>query len=336
MSDEAKVRELFAPAQSRPVDVEGRRFKVNRDRVISAILHAPGQKEAYAAPTRWRTLAAMAAGFVALVGSAGWFVLHRQTRTLAIDDALSVTRVRGTVTSTERGVGRSLAPGQVVAISPDGEFTTAPESEASLRSANGLEIEIFEKTQMALAGLKAASTSSVNLAKGYIRCRVPHLGEGHTFSVITPDATVMVHGTVFRVTVSSRDGAPETCVRVDEGVVSVQTAAGETFVGANRSWGCDHEEQLSAPPSSPTAKPVSSPASRWVKGRQAEPAKTPVGTLDEEIRLFQAGLSAERQGDARGAGTFFEELLAHYPNSPLAGDARRALVRVKRDSEREP
>ncbi len=334
MRDEANVRELFAPARSRPVDVEGRRFKVNRERIVTAILRASGGIEAErAAPTRWRTIAVMAAGFAVLVGSAEWFALRRPRGTAAADHSLSVTGVHGTVTRIDHGVEHSFAPGQATTIPPNGEFITAPQSEANLRAANGLEIEVFEKSQMSLGGLEAASTNSVNLAAGYIRCRVPHLAEGHTFSVITQDATIVVHGTVFRVTVSGRGGATETCVRVDEGVVGVQTAAGETLIAANRSWGCDLEQQPTAPrATSPAAKTVASPATPMAK-EQPAPTRTQLGTLDEENRLFQAGLSAERQGDAYGAVGFFEQLLSRYPDSPLASDTRRALARVKRGSE---
>jgi len=57
--------------------------------------------------------------------------------------------------------------------------------------------------------------------------------------------------------------------------------------------------------------------------------QTASGTLEEENRLFQAGLSSERQGDARAAAAAFDELLARYPQSPLAPATRRALARVK-------
>jgi hypothetical protein len=315
MTDEAKVRELFAPAQSRQVDVEGKRFKVNRERIISAMLRARGEVETdLATPARWRTVAAMAAGFAVLVGSAGWFVLRRPHGAPTADQSLSVSGVRGVVTRVDHGVGRSFAPGQVATISPDGEFITAPQSEASVRAVSGLEIEIFEKTQLSLAGLGPAGANTVNLATGDIRCRVPHLAEGRTFSIITPDATVVVHGTVFRVTVTGQAGATETCVRVEEGIVGVQTAAGETLVTAKQSRGCSLDELGAAPRApSPSNKPLPSPASQVAKQRQAEPARAQAGTLDEENRLFEAGISAERRGDVHGAGSFFEQLLSHYP-----------------------
>jgi hypothetical protein len=349
MRDEARVRELVAPALSRPVDIDGKRFKVNRERIISAILRAPADIEAArVSPARWRTMVAMAAGFAALVGSAAWFAHRtlprapspdyalRLPRAPSADYALSVTDVHGTVTRIDSGQGRSFSPGQAAAISADGELITAPQSEASLAAASGLSIKVFEKSRVSLAGLGTPSSTSVSLSTGDIRCHVPHLAERHTFSVITPDAIVVVHGTVFRVTVSGPVGATQTCVQVDEGLVGVQTASGETLVPANRSWGCHGQE----PPASalagvPSIGPSSNAIRPLAKERPAQPTGGPAGTLDQQNRLFQAGLLAERQGDTRAAGVYFEQLLSRYPASPLASDTQRALARVKRDSEHE-
>jgi hypothetical protein len=46
MRDEADIRKLLAPAQSRPVDVDGKRFHVERARVVSAILAIPARVDA--------------------------------------------------------------------------------------------------------------------------------------------------------------------------------------------------------------------------------------------------------------------------------------------------
>jgi len=336
MRDEADIRKLLAPAQSRPIDLDGRRFHVERARVVSAILAIPARVDAErASRKRWRAVVAVAAGFAALIGSAAWFTHHARPGAVAADPSLSIADVHGVVTRIDNGVGRSFAPGQTATISADGEFVTAPQSDASLRSASGLEIGVFEKSRVSLAGLRAGSSNSVSLATGDIRCRVPHLGDRHTFSVITPNATVVVHGTVFRVTVSDHSGATETCVRVEEGVVGVQTPAGETLVTADRSWGCKVEEQpaaLRAPP--PPSEHLSNPIRSVPKEKAAGPARAQSGTLDQENRLFQAGLSAERQGDQDVAIAFFEQLLSRYPDSPLASDTRRALTRVKRSLER--
>jgi TolA-binding protein len=58
----------------------------------------------------------------------------------------------------------------------------------------------------------------------------------------------------------------------------------------------------------------------------------PASTLDEESRLLRLGLAAERQGHGAEAISFFEQLLSRYPRSPLAPDAREALLRVKQSA----
>jgi hypothetical protein len=337
MREQGKVRELLASVVSPPIDVEGRGFHVSRGRIVSAILAAAARVDAErASRKRWRTFAGTAAGFAALVGSAEWFAHRNRSTTEAAEPSLSIADVHGVVTHLDHGVGHSFAPGQTATIAPDGEVITAPQSEARLRTPSGLEIGVFEKSRMSLAGLRAAGSFSVSLATGDIRCRVPHLTETHTFSVITPTATVVVHGTVFRVTVSGQERATETCVRVEEGVVGVQTATGETLVSADRSWGCNLEEQaaaLVAP--SPSTEHLLNRLRPMPKERPTGTTRATAGTLDEENRIFQAGLSAERQGDALGAGAFFEQLLSRYPDSPLASDTRRALARVRCGSQRE-
>jgi hypothetical protein len=137
--------------------------------------------------------------------------------------------------------------------------------------------------------------------------------------VITPDATVVVHGTTFRVVVSDAAAAMRTCVSVAEGVVTVNDGTSETHVEASQSWGCAplKEETITPSPSSPAPVPkVHPPPSR--------------GTLNEENRLFQAGLAAEQKGDPHQAAASFSLLLSRYPQSPLAADARAALDRVSK------
>jgi len=160
---------------------------------------------------------------------------------------------------------------------------------------------------------------------------------------MTPDATVVVHGTVFRVAVSgptaTQPTLPRTCVQVEEGVVSVKTSSAEVFVRAGESWGCATQLEPAAAlplPAEHAAESLPSAGVRPSKPKERETFKAPSGTLDEENALFQAGLSAERQGNARAATTSFELLLARYPASPLAADARGALARVKRSPNTPP
>ena len=52
-------------------------------------------------------------------------------------------------------------------------------------------------------------------------------------------------------------------------------------------------------------------------------------TLAAETKLLRSGLASEQKGDLQGAVIAFRTLVARYPESQLASDARAALERVK-------
>jgi hypothetical protein len=188
-----------------------------------------------------------------------------------------------------------------------------------------------------LAGLVgAAATNQVELRQGYLNCSVPHLQEGQRFSVQTPDARVVVHGTVFSVRVdSNRVRGSETCVEVTDGVVIVQHDGSETALNRGDRWGCEASPspKLAATPSS---NPQSAPDPVVVHNEQSEPRSSPRttprapqhGTLGEESRLLQEALAAERTGQPARAQSLLNQLLARYPSSPLVPEARRASARI--------
>jgi hypothetical protein len=343
MSDEAKVRELLAPMHAMPIDADGVRFKVDRETVVTTILNAPAAfHAARAARSRRFAMLGLAAGFAAVLGAGSWALARRSSnRGLTVagshggsspEGQLHISEVSGQVTQLQGGSRITLAPGARQAVSPEGELVTAENSEASVTAVNGLELKLFENTRVALADLRTThSFGAVRLENGTIRCRVPHLSEGERFSVITPDATVVVHGTVFSVAVAGATGATQTCVRVEEGVVSVHAPSGETRLLGSQSWGCVARTADTGPsaPDSPSpgasAKPERPPLPRVA----VDPARLTPGTLDEENRLFQSGLAAERRGDQTAAAESFELLLSRNPHSPLAADARTALARVR-------
>jgi hypothetical protein len=338
MSDEAKVRELFAPMQAIPTDTEGARFKVDRETVVTTILHAPAALHAArAVRSRRFAMLGLAAGFAALLGAGSWALARHVSSggsevAGSLEGQLHISEVLGRVTRLEGASQITLAPGAAQAVLPEGELVTAEKSEVSVTTVNGLELKLFENTRIALAELRAKhSYGAVHLESGSIRCRVPQLSEGERFSVITPDATVVVHGTVFSVAVGGATGATQTCVRVEEGVVSVHAASGETRLLSSQSWGCAAPSDAAAPSVADAPLPVTSskPERASLPRVAAEPARRTPGTLDEENRLFQSGLAAERRGDPKAAAESFELLLSRNPHSPLAADARTALARVR-------
>jgi FecR protein len=337
MSDEAKVRELFASSVSRPVDVDGHHFKVDRERAVATILQSArtGARNSKTHRNRWwaGAGAVLAAAAAALIWHAGATLTVQGTELLLSD-------IRGNVVRREGGDGVALAAvGGATRIPKTGELVTAAGASARLRTADGLSVELFERSRLALPGLGQAPSRSVALLAGSIRCDVPQLAAGQEFAVTTPDATVVVRGTAFSVMVSGMADAARTCVRVERGLVVVQSRDTQSLVGPGQSWGCASPTTAASAISSLPASvpPRVAPIIRSPKPEERSARDSrPEGTLEEQNRLFQAGLAAERAGDKPAARLALERLLSRYPASPLAADARLALARVKPEAAAAP
>lgn len=209
-----------------------------------------------------------------------------------------------------------------------GMLTASDVSGARVTTAAGVEVELAERTQVDLGALaKEPSRSTLRLVRGAVRCHVPKLSSGQHFSVVTPDAEVVVHGTVFSVR-AGEDGK-STCVRVEEGLVGV-THKGETVnLGPGTSWGCGFGDVPSGVAASNADVKAVTPGELAVE--RPAPGGSNVklrGTLEQENRLLKAALSAERSGSTERARTLFSDLLSRYPSSPLAPEARAGLARI--------
>jgi hypothetical protein len=192
----------------------------------------------------------------------------------------------------------------------------------------------------------AAKREAVLLGRGRVLVRVPKLGPARTFAVETPEATVVVHGTVFAVT----RGESLTRVDVSEGVVSVHHRGEEILLRAGGHWSSDsaREDETArradqafenapfAEPSLPetaSAKPKSTPLHRRRGGALAKGASESAdseknSSLAEENRLLKAAMSARQQGDTHRAAELAGELVARFPASPLVEEARVERMRA--------
>jgi hypothetical protein len=341
MSDEAKVRALLGPLLERPIDVTGAEPPVDRERIAQAILRA-GREGGVAtrASGQLGWLLAAAAG-VLLVGGAAALWQTRQpglasskpeqaAPSVRAEPAFVVGKIRGSVTRSEGETTQALkASAQASRLSAAGELWTGPSSGADLWHDDGLRIELSENTRVTLSGLRAGlSHKSLELLAGQIRYRSTELGVTGGFSIITPDAVVLVRAALLSVDVKPQASGGRSCVRVETGQVEIQSAGGKQLLQSGGTWGCDAGELGEPPLQNPASL---APELEPPKSRNATTTPlTPSGTLDDENRLFQAGLSSERSGDRQAAATSFRALLTRYPKSPLAADARRALERVTR------
>jgi hypothetical protein len=217
------------------------------------------------------------------------------------------------------------------------------------------QIDVASATRMTLSQL-GGDAPRVRLDRGHVGARVdvPHDGHPKLF-VDTPDATLVVVGTVFTVDVSDRDSHDDggfTSVAVMRGTVVVQKEGVEIArVGAGQTWS-------SRPPRAPSTpredvigdSEPSSVAPRAAKRRARSGASgqaTPVGaaadsvsgTLAVENRLYQQAIAARNRGDDATVVRRMGELLRAFPQSPLVGEARRerdrALERLGTDRPEE-
>jgi hypothetical protein len=303
------VDELVAPMAGRAVDLQSDQFRVDRGRVLARMAAASRSER-----RPRRSLVAWSAAAVVGLAFGGWF--WRQHR--AAVPSLDVTIVAGSVSRD------SLTD----------ELQTGLASEARVRGADGMVVEVRGSSRVALRDLRSTA-SRLKLLGGSIRCSVPRRTAAHAFEVVTPDATIVDLGTIFTVSIEGPRNA--TRVTVEEGEVLVQGASGATRLAAPGSWSSADE---AAPPAAPAAtlRPSPSPAamrplspsavSRRARHPEATEARPP-GTLEQEAQLLRSGLAAERQGHATAAVAAFSRLLQQYPASPLAPDARAALTRVE-------
>jgi hypothetical protein len=306
---EPDVKQLLAPLTE--PDGASRRVHVDREKIIAGMVEASlAPDERFSSRARWATVLALAAG----LALAAWGGMHwlRGSEQAALPD-MKVAVVRG----------------QVTPLGADGALETSANSEAHV-STGGLDLQLLENTKVSLKELRASATSSsVRLDRGSVRCVVRH-DPSRQFSVVTADARVVDIGTIFTVSVQPSPTGPKTLVQVEEGEVVVHHAGGQSRVTAAQSW-----PSLAPEPPAVVEAPVRAnhPGPTEEVRPKHIPARRTRETLETETQLLRSALASEQKGDLPAARKTLESLVARYPESPLAPDARAALSRVKRRLE---
>ncbi len=175
------------------------------------------------------------------------------------------------------------------------------------------------------------------LGAGFADISVPKLGPDGSFSVATPDAEIVVHGTRFSVRVYERSpGVWMTDVAVTEGHVSVRHATQTAMLAPGQTWSTAESSDASGAPAPASASSSAGVANVDVPAAPTSPVERrgpPPNSLGEENSLFESALAAERGGDDTRAIALFDRLLSEYPGSPLAGVARRERARAQQRLE---
>jgi hypothetical protein len=331
-------RLAIEPLPSPPEDSSAAR----RDRLVRSMKDAVDRAAEQAERTRrWRRVAALvaaAAGFLLLAG-----LLLKEHRADGVGGTIAgLDGVNGTVVLTQGGKVGVVGAGVPGRVLRDGDaLQTAAGARAHLTTRKS-SVRVSESTELKLSQPSAAE-ERITLRRGRVDVSVDKAVEAKRSLVVeTPDAEVVVRGTVFDVRVEPVAGKSNTRVHVTQGSVWVLAQGVQVaLLSAGQSWsstsGVDAAE--AKPVSVPTAvaeavaPPVSAKAAgprAPVAGREATPRR--VGTLAEENRLFAAGVEARNRGDAARAAELFGELLGTYPQSTLREVAQvehfRALRRA--------
>lgn len=286
----------------------------------------------------WLWLSAAAALLVAGVVGA-WTLRPEATSVASVDASAGETRtvlgdvsVRRSGTATPLHAGDVLLGGEVV--------STGARAGVEIRIASGhadlaasSELEVLRPT---------ANERRLRLGTGAVDVDLPRkLEAGKHLIVETPDAEVLVVGTAFTVEVGGEGAARATHVSVRRGTVWIMQGGKQRAV---LRAGDDWRSPVVTAPSTPTAEPkvveaqvASRPARSSALARVRGNARAAdSGTLEEENRLYQAGLLARNAGDSAGAAEAFATLLARYPRTVLREQALagefRALDRAGRSS----
>jgi hypothetical protein len=324
------LRELDSPAVPVP---DAAHAQYRREHVVRAIGRALERVRRSNRPLQKALRWAAAASFAALLGGSGYFALSNlpadaSSMAGASENAVVAARtVVGTVTI--GGRTSSPAAAAVGDVFRGGEVVT---TEANSRLGVGIEAgtaEVGASSRLEFVPPNAAERR-LRLGTGSVNVDLPvKLAAGRRLVVETPNVEVIVIGTAFSVGVREAGSGVATSVTVRRGSVRVmENGKQRALLVAGQQW----ESSLPIAASKPVAETPAPPAAP--KPAAAFGGRTPDGTLAEENRLFQAGLSARNSGDPAAAAEAFATLLARYPRSVLAEQALaerfRALARAGR------
>jgi ferric-dicitrate binding protein FerR (iron transport regulator) len=213
----------------------------------------------------------------------------------------------------------------------------APRGTAELSLTTGTRLDLDGESDLAVQ--QNGSIQRFRLATGSVNATVAKLGPGERFIVDTPDASVEVRGTAFRLSVLDRatacDEGTRTRLSVSEGVVTVSSRGNVTQVAAGARWpaecgaaaGSAKVEVERAAASEASAAPA-----RLVKRKPVAPAhgstEVKASTLSRQNDLFADAARKRRSGDVSSALRLYGEFVRTYPNSPLTQNARVEIMRL--------
>lgn len=282
---------------------------------------------------RW----ALGVALAALVGAASTVAVvwpgGPDAAELADRPSLEVRLLAGAA-SLHDGSGVVPLAGSVV-LDPDAALVTPPDASAELRLSSATELSVAPSSELEIRRQRPSPgvfEERVRLRTGRVALAVPKLGTRGKVSVETSDALVEVHGTRFSVhVVEDAPGVQFTEVTVRDGRVLVRAAGESHLLGAGDSFSTRPpappapREPIAGPPA-PAPLEKAEPQKRARKA--AAPRRPSPSELAEQNRLLEAAELAQRGGMPTLAVERLELLIARYPESELAHNARVERFRV--------
>lgn len=230
---------------------------------------------------------------------------------------------------------RALAEsGQALDLAADA--TLLATADASLELPSHTDVVLQDGTQLRIAqtGVERTTSEHIALDRGRVALSVPKLAPTQALSVRTRDSVVEVHGTRFSVEVIDGPGGEAlTRVEVTEGIVSVTCAGQRQLLTAGQSWSSGTSNDASDPHAN-TGPTVATPSADSAAVAPSDAERAPPaassgnGDLTEQNRLFQSALDARKRGAVSSAVERLATLMARYPRSELAHNARVEHFRV--------
>jgi hypothetical protein len=294
---------------------------------------------------RWVRFAATFAVAASVVGVAfgGWLIGRGDgsaRRAEMASSGVKLLHALGPMLITD-AAGQPLSPGARLGA---GTALSTADGRAELAFASGARTRVSERTDLRISEVSARET--LQLARGRVDVEVPHRPAPAVFSVKTPDALVVVHGTSFSVAVDPLAAGIQTSVAVARGVVAVHSGGKEVRLVAGERWPAI-EVSAAAPAEDHASEPITAQASETstapppAKSRAARQAARRAAAaesaLSEENELFAAAMAEKKAGDFASALRKVESFLSRYPRSVLLQEAEverfRLLSRLGRTRE---
>lgn len=306
------------------------------------------------ATARWTWLAAA----LAMSLGVGVFLLQRgdvepAARLRVASGELTLTSARG---QTElRANQEMVVESEVTIATHDAAASWQLPSDATVVMDGATAVQV-SRTDSAHARSDGKWGEQLSLTRGKLALRVPHLDAAQFLAVRTADAWIEVHGTEFTVTATQdAAGNPATVVTVQQGVVSVTAKGERTLLSAGQSWtsapaiaistgtpvtitdSASSPDSTKVEPSTETAPRPALPSSAATSSNTALSSNTaagPASDLAAQNRLFLSAQDARKAGQTSVALQRFEAVMARYPGSELAHNARVEHFRLLRAAGR--